>query len=215
MTLLHDCCQAAERCCDQIKVEEDSLVEDDSCPPTWDGWQCWGEGRPGLVSTRTCPEYIYFFTHGGHKGVGCDSEYRLANKVCVYVCVCVCACIRASMIPCVLACVLACVLVCVLAYVLACILACVLACVLACILACVLVCVLACVFACVLACILACVLAWVLTCILACVLACLCVRPCVRVINKIHNRCSREEMPVHRMVCTEQHKDRVDKLQHL
>ena len=25
---------------------------------------------------RSCPEYIYFLTHGGHRGVGCDSKHH-------------------------------------------------------------------------------------------------------------------------------------------
>ncbi|CAG7733203.1 unnamed protein product, partial [Allacma fusca] len=30
------------------------------CPPTWDGWQCWGETEAGITALNTCPEYIYF-----------------------------------------------------------------------------------------------------------------------------------------------------------
>ena len=91
VTLLMECCEAAEDCCAKIKTNKDQQEEvrevvvvlcvmmlfcQEPCPPTWDGWQCWSDGgQPGVTSTKTCPEYIFFFTHGGHQGVGCDSEY--------------------------------------------------------------------------------------------------------------------------------------------
>ena len=70
---------AAEECCDRINVSggQEDEDEEDFCPPTWDGWQCWHEsGIVNMTMTQPCPEYIYFLTHGGHKGVGCDSKYQ-------------------------------------------------------------------------------------------------------------------------------------------
>jgi hypothetical protein len=88
VTLLMECCEAAEDCCDKIQTDKDKQEEvremvvvclmmlfcQEPCPPTWDGWQCWSEGQPGKTSTEICPDYIFFFTHGGHQ-VGCDSKY--------------------------------------------------------------------------------------------------------------------------------------------
>ena len=52
------------------------------CPPTWDGWQCWeGGAKAGEVEERHCPAYIYFFTHGAHNGVGCQSKSALNSPV--------------------------------------------------------------------------------------------------------------------------------------
>ena len=30
--------------------------------------------KNSFLVRRSCPEYIYFLTHGGHRGVGCDSK---------------------------------------------------------------------------------------------------------------------------------------------
>ena len=50
------------------------------CPPTWDGWQCWAEGgEAGVAGELPCPQYIYFFTHAGHNGVGCQSEFQIVT----------------------------------------------------------------------------------------------------------------------------------------
>ena len=38
-----------------------------TCPPTWDGWQCWPDGgNPGRIEFRPCPSYIHF--HSESKG---------------------------------------------------------------------------------------------------------------------------------------------------
>jgi len=80
VTLLMECCEAAGDCCNKIRTDKDQQ-EEDPCPPTWDGWQCWSSGgQAGITATKTCPEYIYFFTHGRHKGVGCDN---VAEKSCL------------------------------------------------------------------------------------------------------------------------------------
>ena len=64
---------------DEAALPQVSDVSDVSgsgvCPPTWDGWQCWeGGAKAGEVEERHCPAYIYFFTHGAHNGVGCQSK---------------------------------------------------------------------------------------------------------------------------------------------
>ena len=62
---------------DDDEDDEDDDDDDDGgvCPPTWDGWQCWeGGAEAGEVEERNCPAYIYFFTHGAHNGVGCQSK---------------------------------------------------------------------------------------------------------------------------------------------
>jgi len=91
VSLLAACCKAADNCCSKIQklnVASTSLLSSTSldlvgkatCPATWDGWQCWDPGHPGKNSSKSCPEYIYFLTHGGHRGVGCDN---MAVKQCL------------------------------------------------------------------------------------------------------------------------------------
>jgi len=60
-----DCCEAAEHCCQAIAVDAHVLmngtIASDTCPPTWDGWQCWPDGgAPGETVHASCPGYIYF-----------------------------------------------------------------------------------------------------------------------------------------------------------
>ena len=61
VSLLADCCKAADNCCSKIQklnVTKASLVNSSdsstaqSCPATWDGWQCWDPGYPGKNSSK-------------------------------------------------------------------------------------------------------------------------------------------------------------------
>ena len=66
----------------QVPDEDEDDEDDDGdgggvCRPTWDGWQCWeGWAQAGEEVERLCPAYIYFFTHGAHNGVGCQSKSK-------------------------------------------------------------------------------------------------------------------------------------------
>ena len=55
-----------------------------SCPPTWDGWQCWPDGGdPGHVEYQPCPSHIYFHS-GGSSGVGKTNlmeQYQCGRKL--------------------------------------------------------------------------------------------------------------------------------------
>ena len=40
-------------------------ANDERCPATWDGWQCWPDGgTPDRTEYRSCPSYISFFSNG-------------------------------------------------------------------------------------------------------------------------------------------------------
>ncbi|CAD5213631.1 unnamed protein product [Bursaphelenchus okinawaensis] len=53
---VRECCQAAESCCQNTLIHD--VHNQDSCPATWDGWQCFQRTTPTLV-THKCPKYIY------------------------------------------------------------------------------------------------------------------------------------------------------------
>ena len=49
-----------------------------SCPPTWDGWQCWEDGgRPGYTEYMECPNYIYFKTSTIENNGACGGNLLL------------------------------------------------------------------------------------------------------------------------------------------
>ena len=61
--------------------------EEQRCPPTWDGWQCWPEGGvPGRKEFQPCPSHIYFHSQGtrnnGEFIDSCGSEYFLLTLSC-------------------------------------------------------------------------------------------------------------------------------------
>jgi hypothetical protein len=65
ISLLTDCCAAAEDCCNRIRSRPPWLQGPETgsgplehvaavCPPTWDGWQCWEDGgKPGKQLKQT------------------------------------------------------------------------------------------------------------------------------------------------------------------
>jgi len=84
--LLLSCCQAARKCCNLISTpsipefSNQNKSRNNTCPATWDGWQCWMDDTPvGSIAEHYCPQYIYFLTHAGHNGVGCQG---MAQKSC-------------------------------------------------------------------------------------------------------------------------------------
>ena len=54
-----------------------------SCPPTWDGWQCWENGgRPGYTEYIECPKYIYFKTSSIESNGACGGNFYESSEIC-------------------------------------------------------------------------------------------------------------------------------------
>ena len=53
-----------------------------SCPPTWDGWQCWENGgRPGYTEYIECPKYIYFKTSSIESNGACGGNFYESSEI--------------------------------------------------------------------------------------------------------------------------------------
>ena len=89
VSLLADCCKAADNCCSTIQklnvTKSSSSLASTSdqpatCPATWDGWQCWDPGHPGKNSSK----YINHCHHSSPSSffiIHCHQAYILkANK---------------------------------------------------------------------------------------------------------------------------------------
>ncbi|XP_076330080.1 uncharacterized protein LOC143235761 [Tachypleus tridentatus] len=54
------CCKAAMECCHTMLTTSRRHSDENHCPRTWDGWQCWPDTMAGQVALVRCPDHIYF-----------------------------------------------------------------------------------------------------------------------------------------------------------
>ncbi|XP_022254741.1 calcitonin gene-related peptide type 1 receptor-like, partial [Limulus polyphemus] len=54
------CCKAAMQCCHTMLSVSVRQSDENNCPRTWDGWQCWPDTAAGEVALVRCPDHIYF-----------------------------------------------------------------------------------------------------------------------------------------------------------